>query len=268
MAVGNDMSVQTPLDSLLLDGYRLREADRDILSVLSKAESPHAFDSWALAAAYDHVVATRIYNRIVWGTSPADYVAFERRALESDTDGWMLDAACGSLVFTGDLFARDCRRRVVLLDHSMRMLRRARRRLEAACGRVPVSLVLLHADIVDLPFKDATFTTVSLPAALHAFDDPVVPVSQLRRVLAADGTMYITSLVRVPGRVFANAYLRGMHRGGQIAAPRSVEEVAQKLRAVDGLPDLHHWTEGSMGYFTNAGGGVALLQRMNFPQQS
>ena len=189
-----------------------------------------------------------------WGTTPADYVAFEQRALESDTDGWMLDAACGSLVFTDDLFARHQSRRVVLLDHSIRMLRRARRRLEVVCGRVPDSLVLLQADIVDLPFKSGTFTTVSLPAVLHAFDDPVVPVSQLRRVLAADGTMYITSLVNVPGRAFANAYLRGMHRGGQIAAPRSVEEVARRLRAVDGLPDLHHWAKGSMGFFTNAGG--------------
>ena len=250
------MSIQPHVGSLLLDGYTLREADRDILSVLSDAESPHPFDSWALAVTYDRVVATRPYNRIVWGTTPSDYVAFEQRALESDMDGWMLDAACGSLVFTGDLFARNQSRRVVLLDHSIRMLRRARRRLESVCGRVPDSLVLLQADIVDLPFKNGAFTTVSLPAVLHAFDDPVVPVSQLRRVLAADGTMYITSLVSVPGRAFANAYLRGMHRGGQIAAPRSVEEVAQKLRVVDGLPDLHHWADGSMGYLTNAGAGI------------
>ena len=254
LSPGKDMSIQAQLGSLLRDGYTLREADRDILSVLPDAAAPHPFDRWALAATYDRVVATRLYNRIVWGTTPADYVGFEQRALESDADGWMLDAACGSLVFTGDLFARHLSRRVVLLDHSIRMLRRARRRLEAVCARVPDSLVLLQADIVDLPFKSGTFTTVSLPGVLHAFDDPVVPVSQLRRVLAADGTMYITSLVSVPGRAFANAYLRGMHRGGQIAAPRAVEEVARKLRAVDGLFNLRHWARGSMAFFTNAVG--------------
>ena len=110
------MSIQAQLGSLLRDGYTLREADRDILSVLPDAAAPHPFDRWALAATYDRVVATRLYNRIVWGTTPADYVGFEQRALESDAVGWMLDAACGSLVFTGDLFARHLSRRVVLLD--------------------------------------------------------------------------------------------------------------------------------------------------------
>ncbi len=239
------------LAPLLLDGYTLREVDRGILSVLSTDEPAHPYDVWALAATYDRVVATRLYNRIVWGTSPSDYAAFERRALESGTDGWMLDAACGSLVFTADLFVSNRSRPVVLLDYSIRMLRRARRRLESAHGRIPDSLVLLQADIIDLPFKSGTFTTVSLPAALHEFDDPVVPVNQLRRVLAEDGTLYITSLVSVPGRAFANAYLRGMHRGGQIAEPRSVEELAQELLAVDGLSNLRHWTDGNMAFFTN-----------------
>ena len=74
------MSIQAQLGSLLRDGYTLREADRDILSVLPDAAAPHPFDRWALAATYDRVVATRLYNRIVWGTTPADYVGFEQRA--------------------------------------------------------------------------------------------------------------------------------------------------------------------------------------------
>ena len=245
------MAVQPQLESLLRRGYTLREADRGILSVLPTDGPARPYDAWALAATYDGVVATRLYNRIVWGTTPADYAAFERRALESDRDGWMLDAACGSLVFTAEVFGPNRSRPVVLLDYSLRMLRRARRRLQEAWGRVPDSLVLLQADIVDLPFTSGTFTTVSFPAALHEFEDPVVPVNELGRVLSEDGVLYITSLVSTPGRRFANAYLRGMHRGGQIAAPRSLEELARTFKAADRSLNLRHWAHGNMGFLTN-----------------
>ena len=128
------------------------------------------------------------------------------------------------------------------------VLRPARHRLESTCGGVPESVALLQADIADLPFKNATFATVSYPAGLHEFDNPVVPVTELRRVLAGDGTLYITSLVSSPGRRFANAYLRQMHRGGQIAAPRSADEVAHQLQSIEQLSNLRHRLRGSMAF--------------------
>ena len=102
----------------------------------------------------------------------------------------------------------------------------------------------------DLPFKTATFTTVSCPAVIHAFEDPAQAARQLARVLVPRGTLFLTSLVTVPGRGFANRYLREMHRGGEIAAPRSVAEIAESLKAINGLINLEHTAIGSMGYFT------------------
>ena len=51
------------------------------------------------AVLYDCVVASRIYNRLIWGSDCENYASFDRRALQSTDDAWMLDAGCGSLVF-------------------------------------------------------------------------------------------------------------------------------------------------------------------------
>ena len=159
--------------SLLSDGRTLRDVDHGIVSALPAVGPRRPYDRWAVAAFYDGVVATRAYNRVIWGTTPDAYIDFERRAITSRDDGVMLDAACGSLAFTANLFAGHRAREVVLLDYSLGMLRRARRRIEQICGSVPSHLTLLHADIHDLPFRDGVFSTVSFPAALHEFRDPV-----------------------------------------------------------------------------------------------
>ncbi len=91
--------------SLLSDGRTLRGVDRGIVSALPGVGPRRPYDRWAVAAFYDAVVAARVYNRLMWGTTPKAYVAFERRAIASRDDGVMLDAACGSLAFTANLFA-------------------------------------------------------------------------------------------------------------------------------------------------------------------
>ena len=228
----------------------MRQVDRDIVSVLPKGMPGSQYDVWARVVFYDHVVASRLYNRVVWGTTPDDYAALDARALGTRPTGWALNAGCGSLVFTASVFAHKTGRPVVLLDRSLRMLRRARRRLDRLCGRVPGHLVLCQGDMFDLPFKTSAFATVSCPAVIHGFDDPAQAVRQLVRVLAPGGNLFLTSLVTVPGRRFANRYLRQMHRGGEIAAPRSATDVAEQLKAVDGLVHLTHAAIGSMAYFT------------------
>ncbi len=238
--------------SLLSDDRTLRDVDRGIVSALPGVGPRRPYDRWAVAAFYDGVVATRAYNRVIWGTTPDAYIDFERRAIISRDDGVMLDAACGSLAFTANLFAGHRAREVVLLDYSLGMLRRARRRIEQICGSVPSHLTLLHADIHDLPFRDGVFSTVSFPAALHEFRDPVEPLTRLRRVLASDGAFFVTSLVAAPGRRLANRYLQEIHRGGLIAAPRTAGDLASRFAANDALPRLACETRGSMAFFTNA----------------
>ena len=81
--------------SLLSDGRTLRDVDHGIVSALPAVGPRRPYDRWAVAAFYDGVVATRAYNRVIWGTTPDAYIDFERRAITSRDDGVMLDAACG-----------------------------------------------------------------------------------------------------------------------------------------------------------------------------
>lgn len=132
---------------------------------------------------YDHVVASRLYNRAVWGTTPDDYAAFDERALGT----------------------------------------RARRRLDRLCGPVPEHLVLCQGDVFDLPFETSAFATVSCSAVIHGFDDPAQAVRQLIRVLAPGGNLFLTSLVTVPGRPLEHDHEQAVwpHGDGGHAAGRN-----------------------------------------------
>ena len=64
---------------MLSEGCRIRPVDDDIYSVLPEAPHNHLYDR--RAAAYDAVVSTWLYNRIMWGTSPAHYIELAREAV-------------------------------------------------------------------------------------------------------------------------------------------------------------------------------------------
>ena len=86
------------------------------------------------AAVYDRVVGARAYNRVIWGTSTTAYRKFASEALASGT-GPMLDAGCGSAVFTAGVYRR-ASRPLVLVDRSIGMLVRAHGALGGAYLRV------------------------------------------------------------------------------------------------------------------------------------
>ena len=59
------------VSDLLLGGRELRTAGRGIWSVLPAETAGQKYDH--RAAAYDFVVGSALYNRLVWGTSTAAY---------------------------------------------------------------------------------------------------------------------------------------------------------------------------------------------------
>lgn len=75
------------------------------------------------AAAYDRLVANRLYNRLVWGTSPTAYRAFAAEAA-ADSEGPLLEVGCGTAAFTAGAYAAT-ERYVQLVDRSRGMLERA-----------------------------------------------------------------------------------------------------------------------------------------------
>lgn len=218
------MNAPTLLSELLLDGHRARPAGEGIWSVLPANAPGQRYDR--RAAMYDRVVGSAIYNRLLWGSSPQSYSAFAQRAMRS-ASGPLLDAGSGSLVFTAEVYART-ERPLVLVDRSIGMLEAARARLLRVAGRVPDGVVLLQGDLFDLPFRPGSFATVLCMGMLHLFEDVSGVVSELVRVAAPGGQLFLTSLVAE--QTIGKRYLALLHRAGEVARPRTQAQLLAELR--------------------------------------
>lgn len=228
---------------MLAEECIVRLVEDDIYSVLPDAPHNHLYDR--RAAAYDSVVSTWLYNRLMWGTSPLDYVAFAREAVDSNPSGRMLDAACGSMLFTAQVYAGS-NLQLIAFDQSLRMLRRARARLIELAGCVPDRILLLQADLGNLVFRPAQFDTILCMNVLHQFADAAAMIPKLRTLLANDGQLYLTSLVS-NGRYIGDHWLRFLHKTGEFVRPRSAVGLHKMLD--DSLGEgVRYRTKGNMAF--------------------
>lgn len=200
-----------------------------------------AFDG--LAAAYDTMVGSRLYNRLVWGTDPDDYAAFARRAVAS-ADGPLLDVAAGAATATADSYLASGRP-VVITDASRRMLTLAARRLTLD-GRPRADTRFVQADAYALPFPPGGFDTVVCLGFLHMVDDLTGFVDGLLAQLRPGGRLFASSLVLAGG--FGSRYLRLLHNRGVVTSPRTADELAEEF----GVPVLRR---GAMAYLELAASG-------------
>jgi SAM-dependent methyltransferase len=235
------------LTDLLLDPSAVRAVDDRVWSVLPPDVPGQRYDG--RAKAYDAVVGSRLYNRLLWGSSPRAYSAFAARALAWGS-GPLLDGGCGSLVFTADVYAR-ATRPIVLVDRSIGMLRAARARLLRACALTPSSIgppdeiVLLQGDIRRLPFRDGSFDTVLSMGMLHLFEDAGTIVTALSNAARPGGQLFLTSLI-AETRV-GRRYLSVLHRAGEVAAPRTRAQLLLELQRAAVFP-FEIATEGSVAF--------------------
>ena len=211
------------LRGTLRPGVVARQVKAGIWSVLPATVESQPYDR--RAALYDLLIGNRLYNRLAWGTSPDSYARFAATAIEAG-DGFMLDAGCGSLVSTAELHARS-NRPTILCDLSVGMLAAARDRLVRIAGRVPDHLLLLQADIFDLPFRDGAFGSVLCPGMLHLFEDVETVAGELARVAKGDCQIFMSSLVT--DRKIGSQYLGLLHRTGEVAPPRTAANVQSRL---------------------------------------
>lgn len=218
-----------------------RPVGRGVLSTLADDELGAPYDR--RAAVYDRLVGMRVYNRLAWATSPADYAEFAARATAS-ADGPLLDVACGSAGATAATY-RASGRPCLLVDRSVGMLERAADRL----GGAP-DVTLLQADVDALPLAPATFATVVLFGGLHLFVDLATLAGTLRAQLAPGGRLFVTGLA-AETRV-GRAYLALLHRAGEVAEPRSAATLRAAVEHGFGAP-LERWERrGSMCFGESA----------------
>jgi demethylmenaquinone methyltransferase/2-methoxy-6-polyprenyl-1,4-benzoquinol methylase len=115
----------------------------------------------------------------------------------------VLDAACG----TGDLALADLKAgaaRVTGVDFSEAMLVRARKKAgsnkavpEAALKKAPLDWV--QADILALPFADATFDAATVGFGVRNVEDLELALRELRRVLTPGGRLAILEITQPRG---------------------------------------------------------------------
>lgn len=238
------MEKRQTLAALLGEPGRLIEVSQDIFSVIPESEQDHHYDE--TAAMYDRLIGNRVYNRLVWGAWPSTYTAFAAGALASREDGPVLDAGCGTLVFTAKLYCT-FDRPLVLMDRSLGMLRRGRERLIKIAGSVPENVMLLQGDIFDLPFRNGCFPTVQSFGVLHIFERTDLLLRELDRVRSNDGSLFLSSLAA--NGWFAKRYLAMLKKRGEVALIEPGESLLERVRRT-GIPfDLE--AGGNWAYFSS-----------------
>src|SRR5262249_31305772 len=153
------------------------------------------------------------------------------QSIRSHPKGLILDAGCGSLLFTARAYA-ESRRLIIACDQSLDMLRRAQARLAKSAGSVLGRIVLLQADLSAPPFRKGSFQTVLSMNVLHHYADAASLILKLKSLLTDSGYIYLTALV-TNNRLIGDQYLRVLHNRGWLVRPRTNAEMRELLQ--DGL---------------------------------
>jgi len=226
----------------ILKNKQIEQLDNGIYTVIEKEHRVSDYDD--KVKGYDALIGNGLYNKLIWGNDVKNYQDFCQEALASAPDGVVLDAGCGSLVFTADVYAKSTNKFIVLLDRSMGMLERAKERLVERCGEVPRHIILIQGDIFDLPFNDGSFDVVMSQGLLHMFDDKASFLAEIQRVKKEEGYLSFTSLVG--NNMLGRGYLKLLKKAGEVAVAYSSEELELILEK---MPDKYEMKSvGNMAY--------------------
>ncbi|XP_042518836.1 uncharacterized methyltransferase At1g78140, chloroplastic [Macadamia integrifolia] len=140
----------------------------------------------------------------LWGGFPGPEKEFEmaKDYLKPVFGGNIVDASCGSGLFSR-LFAKSgLFSLVVALDFSENMLRQCYEFINQEEGFPKENLILVRADIARLPFVSSSVDAVHAGAAVHCWPSPSAAVAEISRVLRPGGvfvgTTHISDTISIP----------------------------------------------------------------------
>lgn len=232
------MALPADLATLVGAERPLRALPGGVLSSVDDGAPGARYDR--IARFYDQLIGSPLYNRVIWGASPADYTAFAAEAYAAG-DGPFLDAGCGTAVFTAAVY-RSGTRPLVLADRSLGMLEKATERV----GGVGCATAL-QADLLDLPTPPASFGAIGCFAMLHVLDEPWLALRSLAAQLRPSGRLFSSMLVTDRGGI-STPYLRMLRRRGELGPLRSAAEFESAARALFPGGEVSVARKGAMAY--------------------
>ncbi|GMH31393.1 hypothetical protein Nepgr_033236 [Nepenthes gracilis] len=136
-------------------------------------------------------------QNFVWGGYPGLEKEFEmaKDYLKPVLGGNIIDASCGSGLFSR-LFAKSrLFSLVVALDYSEAMLQQCYEFINAEEGFPKENVILVRADVARLPFVSSSVDGVHAGAALHCWPSPSAAVAEISRVLRPGGVFVATTTI-------------------------------------------------------------------------
>ena len=140
-------------------------------------------------------LSMKLFNLLVFGGiwNYSDYAEAMLSYFPSQFDGVLLDVPVGTGLVTASQYAQYPNATIIAVDYSMGMLEVARKRFEEQGLN---NVVLVRAEVANLPLTDGAVDIVVSMAGLHAFSDKQAAVAEMRRVLPPDGSLVASCYVK------------------------------------------------------------------------
>ncbi|KAI3978519.1 hypothetical protein MKX01_015694 [Papaver californicum] len=189
-------------------------------------------------------------QNFVWGGFPGPDKEFEmaKKYLKPTLGGNIIDASCGSGLFSRRFAKSGLFSLVVALDFSENMLRQCSDFVKQEKSFPTENLTLVRADISRLPFVSCSVDAVHAGAALHCWPSPSAAVAEISRVLRPGGVLVATTFI-LDGFFPAIPFLRILRQNiGQVSVSSNIflsERELEDLCKACGLVDFTCVRNGS-----------------------
>ncbi|KMZ67702.1 putative methyltransferase, chloroplastic [Zostera marina] len=152
--------------------------------------------------------------------------------------GTIVDASCGSGLFSRMFSKSKLYKAVVALDFSENMLRQCDEFVKKE-GVSTESLILVRADICRLPFASTSVDAVHAGAALHCWPSPSSSVAEISRILRPGGVFVATTFIadgvysNLPFLSLARQVFHGITKSRIFLSESELEDLCKTCGLVD-----------------------------------
>ncbi|KQJ98233.1 uncharacterized methyltransferase At1g78140, chloroplastic [Brachypodium distachyon] len=179
-------------------------------------------------------------QNFIWGGFPGLEREFEmaKTYLKPTTGGIIVDASCGSGLFSRLFVTSEIYSLVVALDFSENMLKQCKEFIKQE-NISDERLALVRADISRLPFVNGSIDVVHAGAALHCWPSPACAVAEISRVLRPGGIFVASTFVAdvlppvVPLLRIGRSYIGQLTGNNTFLSEAELEDLCKACGLVD-----------------------------------